>query len=66
VGDPALGNFKSLVHIAAADIGEAVKTRYEFKAAADAARAVFEVLRAAESRLLAAIAALGRDGAPAA
>jgi hypothetical protein len=49
------------VHIAAADIGDAVKTRDEFKAAAAAARAMFEMLEAAE-RLMIAITAVARDG----
>jgi hypothetical protein len=51
-----------LVQIAAADVAEAVRTRDAFREAAAAARAVFEVLQAAEARLLAAIAAVPRDG----
>jgi hypothetical protein len=51
-----------LVQIAAADVAEAVRTRDTFREAAAAARAVFEVLQAAEARLLVAISAVAQGG----
>jgi hypothetical protein len=51
-----------LVQIAAADVGEAVRTWAAFRDGATAARAVLEVLAGAEMQLLAAIAAVPRDG----
>jgi hypothetical protein len=47
-----------LAQIAAADVGEAVRTRDAFREAATAARAVFDILQAAETRLLIAISAV--------
>jgi hypothetical protein len=51
-----------LAKIAAADVAEAIRTRDAFREAAEAARAMFEVLQAAEARLMAAIAAVPRGG----
>ena len=51
-----------LVQIAAADVAEALKTRDAFREAAAAARAVFNVLQAAETRLMIAITAVARGG----
>jgi hypothetical protein len=52
-----------LVQIAAADVAEAVRTRDAFREAAAAARAVVDVLEAADARLLCAItAAVPRGG----
>jgi hypothetical protein len=45
------------------DVAEAVRTRDAFQEAADAARVVFEVLQAAERRLMIAIAAITHSGA---
>jgi hypothetical protein len=44
-----------LAQIAAADVAEVVRTRDAFREAAAAARAVLDLLQAAETRLLAAI-----------
>jgi hypothetical protein len=49
-----------LVEIAAADVVEAVRTRDAFLDAAAAARAVLDVLQAADARLVAAITAAAR------
>jgi hypothetical protein len=49
-----------LAQIAAADVAEAMRTRDAFREAAEAARAVLDVLQGAEARLLAAIAAVPR------
>jgi hypothetical protein len=51
-----------LVQIAAADVEEAIRTRDAFRGAAEAARAVLDVLQAAEARLLVAITAIPRSG----
>jgi hypothetical protein len=51
-----------LVQIAAADVAEVVRTRDAFREASAAARAVLDVLQAAEARLLVAIAAVPRNG----
>jgi hypothetical protein len=51
-----------LVQIAAADVAEAIRTRDAFRGAAEAARAVLDVLQAAEARLLVAITAIPRSG----
>jgi len=45
------------------NVAEAVRTRDAFQEAADAARVVFEVLQAAEGRLMTAIAAITHAGA---
>jgi hypothetical protein len=51
-----------LAKIAVADVAEAVKVRDRLREAAAAARAMSDVLRAAESRLLAAICVAAMDG----
>jgi hypothetical protein len=51
-----------LAQIAAGDLGEALRTRDAFREAAEAARAVFEVLQAAEVRLVTAITAVVQPG----
>ena len=50
-----------LAQIAARDIAEVVRTRDAFREAAAAARAVLDVLRAAEARLMVAITAIPGD-----